>query len=230
MPDGSKRFAQKSRRIESSVIRDLLKLTEQPEMISFAGGLPAPEAFPIERVCEASSNILARRPVQALQYGPTEGITPLREWLAADMSRRGANVLPEQVLVTTGSQQALDLTGKLFMDPQDRIVVENPSYLGALQAWRVFQVEFMPVQMDEGGACPDAFTEVIRQNPKLAYFLPNFQNPTGITMRHERREALATRAREHDVLLIEDDPRVASLYRNAPPESIQHPPRGSASP
>src|SRR5512140_3785204 len=147
----SHRFAQRTKAVKSSAIRELLKLTQRPEVISFAGGLPAPELFPVERFQEACSKVLATQPSAALQYGPTEGYRPLREFLVAQMSRYGIAATVENVLITSGSQQALDLIAKLLINRGDRILVESPTYLGALQAFNVFGAEYTTVPVDDDG-------------------------------------------------------------------------------
>ncbi len=147
------RFAQRTQRMKSSAIRELLKLTENPEVISFAGGLPAPEVFPIAEFQEACIRVLRDRGPQALQYGSTEGFTPLREMIAANSSRLGIKVSPDNILITSGSQQALDLIGKIFINPGDHIVTESPTYLGALQAWNAYGAEYVPVRSDDDGMC-----------------------------------------------------------------------------
>jgi 2-aminoadipate transaminase len=200
------RFAHRVQRMKSSAIRELLKVTEQPEVISFAGGLPAAELFPVERVKAATCKVLEERGAQALQYGATEGYRPLREWIARRMSRGALRLDVENVLVTSGSQQALDLLGKIMIDPGDRIVVEAPTYMGALNAWNPYETAYVTVSMDEYGLRTDELDEAFQQGPKYIYVLPNFQNPTGVTLTAERRQALLGKARQYGVPVIEDDP------------------------
>jgi 2-aminoadipate transaminase len=206
MPQWQHLFAARTLNVKSSAIREILKVTAQPEVISFAGGLPAPESFPVARVQEATTSVLQHGGARALQYGPTEGVLPLREWVALEMTRRGTSATADQVLITTGSQQALDLLGKLFIDPGSEVAVEEPSYLGALQAWSVYQADYLTSSMDERGIVPEAFDRTLAHRPKLAYVLPNFQNPTGVSLSLERRREVAALARKHGVLLVEDDP------------------------
>jgi 2-aminoadipate transaminase len=200
------RFAQRTQRMGSSAIRELLKLTEQPDIISFAGGLPAPDVFPIEEIREACNRVLTDLGHHALQYGTTEGYLPLRELIVRHSARYGINVTPENVLITSGSQQALDLLGKILINPGDRILVESPTYLGALQAWSAYGAEYVPVPMDEFGMVTDVLEEALRSGPKFIYVLPNFQNPTGVTLSEERRHILIELADRYGVPIVEDDP------------------------
>jgi 2-aminoadipate transaminase len=202
----AERYAQRTQRMRSSAVRELLKLTELPDVISFAGGLPAPEVFPVERFAEGFNKVMAQFGARALQYGRTEGYTPLREMIAARSSRYGINIEPDNVLITSGSQQALDLIGKVFVNPGDHIMVERPTYLGALQAWNAYQAEYVSADMDNDGYVPESVAEKIRTGPKFIYALPNFQNPSGVTMSLERRKALLEQADHYGVPVLEDDP------------------------
>jgi 2-aminoadipate transaminase len=193
--------------MRSSVIRELLKLTQKPGIISFAGGLPAPEVFPTQRFAEAAARILKNQGPQALQYSPTEGYMPLRELIAARMGRYGVKVTPDNILITTGSQQALDLIGKILIDPGDKILTETPTYLGALQAWTAYQAEFVTVPIDAEGICLNKrLEEALRAGPKFMYILPNFQNPGGVTLSMERRQKLVQIAEHYGIPIVEDDP------------------------
>lgn len=200
------RFAQRTQRMSSSVIRDLLKFTEQPDMISFAGGMPAPELFPLDEVAAAAERILHGAGRKALQYSTSEGYRPLREMIARHTNRFGLQVTPDNVLITSGSQQALDLLGKILINPGDRIVVEAPTYLGAMQAWNTYGAEYVPVPMDEGGMQIAALEAALRAGPKFIYVLPNFQNPTGVTLRGDRRRRIVALADRYGVPIVEDDP------------------------
>ena len=200
------RYAQRTQRMKSSAIRELLKLTESPDVISFAGGLPAPEVFPVNEILDACIRVLRNQPALALQYGTTEGYLPLREMIARFTARVGFEVNPDNLLITSGSQQALDLLGKIFINPGDRILVESPTYLGALQAWNTYGAEYVPVDSDEHGMETDALEEALRTGPKLIYVLPNFQNPTGVTLSLERRKKLVELANRYGVPIVEDDP------------------------
>ncbi len=200
------RYAHRTKQMTSSAVRELLKFTEQPEVISFAGGMPAPDLFPIEEFAEACQKVLHEHGAQALQYGITEGYTPLREQISRHTARYGISINPDNVLITTGSQQALDLIGKIFINRGDRILVESPTYLGALQAWNAYGAEYITVPLDENGMDTDALEEALRYGPKFIYVLPNFQNPTGVTLSMERRYKLVELADRYGVPIIEDDP------------------------
>jgi len=200
------RFAQRTKVVKSSVIRELLKLTQRPEVISFAGGLPAPELFPIERFQEACHRVLAEKGGAALQYGTTEGYAPLREMIGHNMSRYGIVASVENVLITSGSQQALDLIGKLLVNPGDRLLVEAPTYLGALQAFDVYGAEYVSVPIDNDGLQTELLEGALRSGPKFMYVLPNFQNPGGVTLSEGRRHELVFLAEKYGIPIIEDDP------------------------
>jgi 2-aminoadipate transaminase len=200
------RYAQRTQRMASSAVRELLKLTEKSDIISFAGGLPAPDVFPVEEFAAACERVLHEQGAYALQYGTTEGYRPLREMIARHTGRYGINITPDNVMITSGSQQALDLIGKVFINRGDRVLVEEPTYLGALQAWSAYGAEYVTVAMDEDGMMPDALESALRSGPKFIYVLPNFQNPTGVTLSLERRMKLIELADRYGVPIIEDDP------------------------
>lgn len=200
------RYAQRTQRMKSSAIRELLKLTEDPEVISFAGGLPAPDVFPVEEFTAACEKVLKDFGAQALQYGSTDGYQPLREMIARHTGRYGISVSPDNILITSGSQQALDLIGKVFINPGDRILVEEPTYLGALQAWNAYGSEYVTVPMDEDGMITSELENALRCGVKFIYVLPNFQNPTGMTLSLQRRQELIEIADRYGVPIIEDDP------------------------
>lgn len=200
------RYAQRTQRMGSSAIRELLKLTEQPDIISFAGGLPAPDVFPVDDFMAACERVLKQFGPQALQYSTTEGYLPLREMIARHTARYGIHITPENILITSGSQQALDLIGKVFINPGDRILVEEPTYLGALQAWNAYGAEYVTIPMDDEGMITDRLEEKLRTGPKFIYVLPNFQNPTGVTLSVERRQRLVEIADRYGIPIIEDDP------------------------
>lgn len=202
----SHRYAFRTHAIKSSAIRELLKITQRPEVISFAGGLPAPDVFPVEKFQEACTSALANHGALALQYGATEGYQPLRELIARNMARYGIIAGPENVMITSGSQQALDLIAKLLINRGDRLLVEAPTYLGALQAFNVFGAEYITVPMDNDGIRTDLMEGALRSGPKFMYILPNFQNPSGVTMSTRRRRELVDLADKHGVPIIEDDP------------------------
>lgn len=200
------RCAQRMQSMKGSAIRELLKLAESPDIISFAGGMPAPEVFPVEAFRAASDRVLARQGKQALQYSATEGYRPLREWIARKMAQYGIESAPENVLITSGSQQALDLLGKILINPGDLILTEKPTYLGALQAWRAYQAEFATVPIDENGLIVDSLEEALTAGPKFMYILPNFHNPGGVTLSLERRHKLIEFSDRYGIPIIEDDP------------------------
>ncbi|MFC2026328.1 PLP-dependent aminotransferase family protein, partial [Chloroflexota bacterium] len=200
------RYAQRTQRMGSSAIRELLKFTEQEDIISFAGGMPSPEVFPIEKFREACDRVLSEYGSKALQYGPTEGFHPLRELVVRHTSRYGLNVTADNVLITSGSQQALDLLGKILINPGDHILVETPTYLGAIQAWSAYGAEYVTVPMDDSGMVTDALEEGLRSGPKFIYLLPNFQNPSGVTLSMERRLRVLELADRYGVPIVEDDP------------------------
>ncbi|MDQ7981316.1 PLP-dependent aminotransferase family protein [Paraburkholderia sp. SARCC-3016] len=227
-------LSERARKLTSSAIREILKVTERPDVISFAGGLPAPSTFPAERMRAASDRILRDTPGAALQYSATEGYLPLREWIAAQHSAHGANgsvqIRPTQVLITTGSQQALDLLGKVLVCPQSPVLVETPTYLGALQSFSLYEPRYVQVPTDEAGLISAALTPELTAAARLLYAQPNFQNPTGRRMAVERRRELAAFAQRAPFPVIEDDPYGALDYRGEPlptmlsmaPEHIVH--------
>ena len=200
-------FARRMGQVRPSTIRQILKVTENPDFISFAGGLPAPELFPVGEILAASERVLRETGAQALQYGPTEGFSPLRETLAAEMRWRGAQCATDDILVTTGSQQALDLLGKIFLDAGDCVLTEAPTYLAAIQAFQVYEARFATVPADEHGLIPESLPGLIeREHPKFLYTIPNFQNPTGMTLAAERRQEIYEIAARYRLIVIEDDP------------------------
>lgn len=218
-----KAYAKRMQQLRPSTIREILKVTAQPEVISFAGGLPAPELFPIEEIGRAAQHVLATEGGRALQYGESEGFRPLREWIAAEMGRRGITAAADEVLVTSGSQQVLDLVGKVFLNPGDVVLTENPTYLAAIQAFQTMEARFVPVPTDAGGLVPDSLPDLIRQHrPKFLYTIPNFQNPTGVTLSAERRQRLARIAADEGLTILEDDPYGQLRYRGADIPPIKH--------
>ncbi|KAF0107766.1 MAG: aminotransferase [Anaerolineaceae bacterium] len=200
------RYANRTQRMGSSVIRELLKLTEQPDIISFGGGLPAPEVFPVKEFKAACNYVLDNFGSQSLQYSTTEGYRSLREMIARHTERYSVNITPENILITSGSQQALDFIGRVFINQGDHIVVESPTYLGALQAWNAYGAQYIAVPSDEDGMDVDKLEEALRIGPKFIYVLPNFQNPSGTTLSLERRKKLVELADRYGVPIVEDDP------------------------
>lgn len=208
-------FAHRAEQLQSSVIREILKITMRPDIISFAGGLPSPETFPVEHMKAAFDTVLSHQGKVALQYGPSDGYAPLREWIADSLSIEGVTITPDQVLMVSGSQQALDLLGKVLIEDNSKVLVETPSYLGALQAFSVYQPKFVSIPTDDFGLLPEE-VEKIADGARLLYALPNFQNPTGRTMSVERRFALVETCARLGLPLIEDDPYGALSYNGEP--------------
>lgn len=206
-------LARRTERMNPSAIREILKLTERPGVISLAGGLPAPSTFPLQAFAEAAQQVLREDGPAALQYAASEGYGPLREMLAA---RLPWPVDASEVLITTGSQQGLDLVAKVLLDAGSRVLVETPSYLGALQSFNVQEPEFVSVPSDDHGVVPEALTSALCHGARFAYLLPNFQNPTGRTLSEARRQAISTRAAELGLPLIEDNP-YGDLWYGSPP-------------
>ncbi|MCL6552545.1 MAG: PLP-dependent aminotransferase family protein [Firmicutes bacterium] len=226
MIDYQARFARLTRVAERSLIRELLKVSRQRDVISFAGGFPDPSTFPVAEIAEVTQEVLRTGAALALQYGPTEGDPALRDQLVAWMAKDGLRVGREQVLVTTSSQQALDLVGKVFLDPGDVVVVELPSYLGGLQAFRAYGADLVGVPQDEEGIDADQLAETLRRlrgagrRIKLLYVVPDFQNPSGVTWSSSRRERLLALAREVDALVVEDNPYREIRFAGAAPPPI----------
>jgi 2-aminoadipate transaminase len=216
------RFAQRTQQMKSSAIRELLKYTEEPDMISFAGGMPAPEVFPVEEFLQACNTVLKQNGPKALQYGSTDGYTPLREMVAQMSIENGIQVSIDNILITSGSQQALDLLGKVFINPGDRILVEAPTYLGALQAWSAYGAEYVTVPCDEDGMDISKLEAALRTGPKFIYALSNFQNPSGVTLSLERRYRLVEIAEKFGIPIVEDDPYGQLRYEGDPIPSIVH--------
>jgi 2-aminoadipate transaminase len=207
-------LARRTERMNPSVIREILKLTEQPGVISLAGGLPSPDSFPVEAMREATARVLRDAPREALQYAASEGFAPLREWVAAHLAEQGMRVDASQVLITTGSQQGLDLVGKVLIDAGSGVAVEAPTYLGALQAFAPYEPEVVTVPCDDDGPLPESLG--IAEGARFLYVLPNFQNPSGRCMSEARRAALADAARALGLPLVEDNP-YGDLWFDAPP-------------
>mgnify|MGYP000920225895 CR=1 FL=1 len=217
-------LAQRADKMNPSVIREILKVTEKPGIINFAGGLPSPKTFPIEAMLESTQRVLTQDGRSALQYAASEGYGPLREWVAADLVKQGMHISPDQVLITTGSQQGLDLVAKILIDAGSRILVETPTYLGALQAFTPMEPTVVSVDSDDSGVLPDDL-RAKAAGARFVYLLPNFQNPTGRTMTEARRAAVAAVAVEAGLPIIEDNP-YGDLWFDAPtPASLssRHP-------
>lgn len=211
-------FANRMDGVTGSAIRELFKLMGDREVISFGGGNPAKESFPVEIVERITSEVLKSNGVNILQYGGTEGYLPLREAYLAHMAApRGLSGTVDEVLITTGSMQGLDLACKIFLNPGDAILVEAPTFLGALQAFSIYQANKIPVSMDDEGVIIDALEELMRtKRPKLFYCIPTFQNPTGRTLGLKRRKKIAELAEKYDVMVLEDDPYCDLRYSGDP--------------
>jgi 2-aminoadipate transaminase len=210
--------AQRSLRTQSSAIRELLKLCERPGMLSMAGGLPAPQSFPAEALRTVADQVLRDQPASALQYGPSEGLAGLRAWVAEHLRGQGMVVSAGQVLITSGSQQGLDLLGKVLAEDGAPLAVEAPTYLGALQAFAPYGPQFCTLACDDAGPIVDDLLELPRRAPgcRFAYLLPNFQNPTGRLMPEARRDAVVAAAQRSGLPLVEDNP-YGELWYDAPP-------------
>jgi 2-aminoadipate transaminase len=190
-----------------SAVREILKVTERPEIISFAGGLPAPELFPVEPLARAHAEVFAEEGAAAMQYSTTEGWLPLREWIAERLVSKGIKATPGCILITSGSQQGIDLAARVFLDPGDRVIVENPCYLAAIQAFNGLEASFVPVGSDDQGMRVDEVESALRDSgARLIYLVPDFSNPKGTTLSIERRKRLVRLAREWRVAIVEDDP------------------------
>jgi 2-aminoadipate transaminase len=221
-------MARRAEKMNPSVIREILKVTEKPGIISFAGGLPSPKTFPVEAMLEATQQVLTHDGRASLQYAASEGYGPLREWVAHDLLKQGMQVSPDRVLITTGSQQGLDLVAKILIDADSRILVETPTYLGALQAFTPMEPQVVSVDSDDSGVLAEDLRAKAGQGAdraRFVYLLPNFQNPTGRTMTEARRAAVAAVAAEAGLPIIEDNPYGDLWFDTAPPPSLasRHP-------
>jgi 2-aminoadipate transaminase len=217
-------YAKRISHLKASEIREILKVTENPEIISFAGGLPAPELFPLDEIKEVSKIVLEEEGTEALQYTTTEGYLPLRKWIAARMNNRlGTQFEPDNILLTHGSQQALDLSGKVFLNEGDVVLCESPTYLAAISAFKAYGCEFKEVPTDEDGMIPAELDRILDSTPnvKLIYVIPDFQNPTGRTWTLPRREHLVKAAMKHQVMIIEDNPYGELRFEDEPLPSLQ---------
>lgn len=203
----SYKFADRMSKTPRSFVREILKVTENPEIISFAGGLPNPESFPVETISKAVNKVLSENGKEALQYSTTEGYRPLREYIAQRYESQGLNIQPDEILITNGSQQCLDLVGKVFLNKNDTVVLENPTYLAAIQAFSLYEPIFKSVTLEEDGADLNELENIlIEENPKIFYSVTSFQNPTGITYSKNKRKDLADLLKEHETVFVEDNP------------------------
>jgi 2-aminoadipate transaminase len=200
-------FSVRAQEMKSSAIREILKITERPDVISFAGGLPAPELFPIESLKKACEKVLDNYGPKALQYSLTMGVLPLRQILAEKLSPKGMALTEENIFITGGSQQGLDLVGRVFLDKGSVLICESPTYLGAIQAFNAYKPQYITVDMDKEGMIVEQLEENIkRYKPRFIYVVSNFQNPSGITLSYERRKHLVKLAKEYYIPIIDDNP------------------------
>ncbi len=218
------RYAKRVENIKASEIRELLKLTQRPGIISFAGGLPAPELFPIEELIAVSKEVLEIQGYQALQYGPTEGYLPLREDITKRMKKVHVEVDPDNILITSGSQQGLDFVGRIFIDDGDVILCESPTYLGAIDAFDFYGPEFVEIETDTDGMDMEDLEAALKKhkNVKFIYVIPDFQNPSGRTWSIERRKALLELANKYDVMVVEDSPYGELVFEGEITPSVMH--------
>ncbi|MCT4660987.1 MAG: PLP-dependent aminotransferase family protein [Tissierellales bacterium] len=216
-------YAKRMEKIKASEIRELLKLTQKPEIISFAGGLPAPELFPVEQMKKVTDMVLDENGQKALQYGPTEGYDPLREQIVKRMEVLKINSKKEDVLVTNGSQQGLDFTARVFFNQDDIVLCESPSYLGAINAFKAYGPKFIEVPTDKDGMKMDELEKILKENDnvKVAYVIPDFQNPTGRTWSVDRRKRLVELANEYNIAIVEDNPYGELRFEGEIPPSVK---------
>lgn len=219
------RLADRAETLHASEIRELLKLTEQPQIISFAGGLPAPELFPLKEIAELTKRIIETEGKIALQYTTTEGFGLLREIIASErMKKAGVTATANQILITAGSQQGIDFCARLLLNDGDTVICENPSYLGALNVFNTFNAKYVPVAMDDDGMRVDELEKALQAHPeaKVIYTIPDFQNPTGRTLSVERRKRVAELAAQYQVLVMEDNPYGELIFEGERNPAIKH--------
>lgn len=202
------KYADRMKNMKASEIREILKLTQKPEVISFAGGLPAEELFPVKELMEISQKVLKEHGEKALQYSLTEGYVPLRKLIAKRMEKLGVNLNEDNILITSGSQQGLEFSGKIFLNKGDVVVCESPTYLGAINAFKAYEPEFVEVETDDHGMVMEDLERKLKttENVKFIYTVPDFQNPSGRTWSVERRKRLVELAEEYDIAILEDNP------------------------
>ncbi|MBD3170509.1 MAG: aminotransferase class I/II-fold pyridoxal phosphate-dependent enzyme [candidate division Zixibacteria bacterium] len=215
-------LSKRSGQVKASIIREILKITSKPNVISFAGGLPAPELFPVEEIKAACQRVLEKYGPPSLQYSLSFGIIELRRWLAEYISKRGFKVEEDEILITGGSQQGLDIIGRVFLEEGAVVLTETPTYLGALQAFDVYQTRYVAVDMDNDGMIVDQVEEKIKKhNPRFLYVVPDFQNPSGITMSNERRGDLVQLAQKYNIPIVDDNPYHELRFKGEAPDSLK---------
>lgn len=218
------KYAKRTRMLKPSEMRLILTSSERPGLISFAGGLPAPELFPIEELKSACEAVLTNNGSASLQYSATEGYIPLRKAIMERMEAIEIQTDLQQVMITSGSQQAIDLTGRVFLDEGDTVICERPTYLAAINAFNVYHANIVDVEMDQDGMKMDVLEKRLQENPqtKFIYTIPDFQNPTGRTLKLERRKRMIELANQYDVLILEDNPYGAIRFSGTPIPPIKH--------
>lgn len=218
-----KPFSDRVSGLQPSAIREILKFTADPEVISFAAGNPAPEAFPTDAIAKLSADIFREEPINALQYSITEGYPKLREWLQNDLTKKGLFHSGDQLIITSGAQQAIETTAKILCNEGDVIICEDPAFVGSLNAFRSYGVKLAGVPMDDDGMLPDKLEQTLKENPtaKFIYTIPNFQNPTGKTTTLERRKAILALAEKYSVYILEDNPYGALRFEGEDVRSIK---------
>lgn len=215
-------LAHRTRNMGASAIREILKVVSRPGMVSLAGGIPAPKSFPMDIIRELTATVLDKYGTNSFQYDLTEGFLPLREALVDYLAGKGIAATAEQILISSGSQGVLDSLGKILLDPGDRVALEAPTYLGALQAFTPYEPVYVQIDTDDKGMLPDALDAALTQRPvKFIYLVPTFQNPTGRSLQPDRRHAIAEIIQRHNALLVEDDPYGDLRYRGTPPPAIK---------
>jgi len=216
-------FAARMKSVPKSFIREILKVTQNPDIISFAGGLPNPRFFPVKEITEAATDVLSGTDISALQYGTTEGYPPLREYIAQRYrEKRNINITADEILITNGSQQGLDLIGKVFVNKGDKIAIEKPAYLGAIQAFSIFEPRFFPVPLLEDGVDIEHLENVLNENSiKFFHTVINFQNPSGISYSESKRKELAELLKKYNTIVVEDDPYSDLRFSGTAPQSMR---------
>ncbi len=216
-------FATRMKNVPKSFIREILKVTQNPDVISFAGGLPNPRFFPVKEITQAATDVLSGTDISALQYSTTEGYAPLREYIAQRYrEKRNINITADEILITNGSQQGLDLIGKVFLNTGDKIAIEKPAYLGAIQAFSVYEPQFFPVPLLEDGVDIEPLENVLNENSiKFFHTVINFQNPSGISYSESKRKELAELLKKYNTIAVEDDPYSDLRFSGTAPKSMR---------